>query len=557
MTELKICRNCQSQFEITNADLEFYASVSPVFNGQKYLIFPPTFCPDCRQQRRLAWRNQMHLYKRTCDGSGEKLTSSFHPDNPVKIYKNDYWYSDKWDPKDYARDFDFSRPFLEQYAELIHAVPQLAIETYANENSEYTNQCSFSKNCYLVFESNENENCYYSSNIYECTFCVDCYYITKSELCYQCLDCTNCYALQYSRDCSGCSNSYFLQNCLSCKNCFGCLNLKNKEYYFFNQALSKEEYEQKLQEYQLESYTQIQSLKEHFAKIHLQFPHKYYHGKQNENSVGDYLDNTQNCQFCFDTMTSQDSKFLYNCMDTKNTYDMSVFGLETEFCYDNHSIADGARNILFSDQVWTGVYDILYSRFCIHNSHHLFGCVALKHSSYCILNKQYTKEEYEKLVPRIIEHMKKNEEWGEFIPIKYSIYAYNETEANDQFPLNETESQAKGYPWRDKDSQSSFYQIPDKINEVEDSILQETLVCQKTHKKYKIISQELDFYRQNRIPIPREDYASRYQNYIAQRNKRTLFNRQCLKCQAPIQTTYSPDQPEIVYCEQCYLDSLY
>ncbi len=36
-----------------------------------------------------------------------------------------------------------------------------------------------------------------------------------------------------------------------------------------------------------------------------------------------------------------------------------------------------------------------------------FGCISLRNASYCILNKQYTKEEYEALVPQIIEHMSK------------------------------------------------------------------------------------------------------------------------------------------------------
>jgi hypothetical protein len=37
--------------------------------------------------------------------------------------------------------------------------------------------------------------------------------------------------------------------------------------------------------------------------------------------------------------------------------------------------------------------------------------VGLHDKSYCILNKQYTKEEYEELVPKIIEKMMKDDEW--------------------------------------------------------------------------------------------------------------------------------------------------
>lgn len=55
--------------------------------------------------------------------------------------------------------------------------------------------------------------------------------------------------------------------------------------------------------------------------------------------------------------------------------------------------------------------DAYYCDSC-HNSEYLFGCIGLKRSKYCVLNKQYSKEEYEALVPRIIEHMKKAGEWA-------------------------------------------------------------------------------------------------------------------------------------------------
>jgi hypothetical protein len=51
------------------------------------------------------------------------------------------------------------------------------------------------------------------------------------------------------------------------------------------------------------------------------------------------------------------------------------------------------------------------------------------------LNKQYTKEEYEKLLPKIIAHMKKTGEWGEFFPISISPFNYEETPAMDYYPL--------------------------------------------------------------------------------------------------------------------------
>jgi len=560
----KNCKTCQAQFEITQADLDFYQKVSPSFKGQKYLIPSPTLCPDCRQQRRLAWRNQTNVYINMCSGTKENIFTAFNPQNTFPVYKNDYWYSDNWDPKDYGRDFDFNRPFFEQYAELIHSVPQMALSAFNNENCDYTNQIAFCNNCYLTFESEYNENCYYSSNIWGSNSSMDCLYLKDSELCYQCLDCTNCYKVQYSRDSENCSDSYFLKNCVSCKNCFGCVNLKGKEYHFYNQPLSKEEYEKKIAEYDLGSYRQVLNLKSHFKNFCLQFPNKHYHGKQNENCTGDYLYNNQNCESCFDVNNSQDCKYVYNTRHAKNVQDMTVFGHlnGAELCYENHSIGNGSQNILFSDDVWLDVHDIIYSRFCLQNSHNLFGCAALRHSSYCILNKQYTKEEYEELVPRIIEHMKKTGEWGEFMPAKYSVYSYNETEANDYFPLSREEALAEGYKWYDKSPNNSTVpenksDLADNIKDVDESILGKALTCETSGRKYKIIPQELQFYKDNLIPLPHHSFFTRYTNYISQRNTRTLHQRNCAKCQAKIQTTYSSDKADIVYCEQCYLDTVY
>jgi hypothetical protein len=62
--ETKICKQCNSSFEITDKDLEFYDKISPTFNGEKFEIPAPTLCSDCRQQRRIVWRNERKLYRR-------------------------------------------------------------------------------------------------------------------------------------------------------------------------------------------------------------------------------------------------------------------------------------------------------------------------------------------------------------------------------------------------------------------------------------------------------------------------------------------------------------
>ena len=84
------CTQCSAPFEITEEDLKFYDAISPVFVGVKQSIPPPTLCPDCRQQRRLAMRNSSNLYHRKSDLSGKQIISIYSPINPIRslIRKN-------------------------------------------------------------------------------------------------------------------------------------------------------------------------------------------------------------------------------------------------------------------------------------------------------------------------------------------------------------------------------------------------------------------------------------------------------------------------------------
>ena len=83
--ETKVCKKCSSNFDITDFDLEFYKKVSPKFNWEKFQIPAPTFCPDCRQQRRLSFRNERNLYKRKCDATEKEIISIYSPDKKYLI----------------------------------------------------------------------------------------------------------------------------------------------------------------------------------------------------------------------------------------------------------------------------------------------------------------------------------------------------------------------------------------------------------------------------------------------------------------------------------------
>lgn len=546
------CKNCGNAYPITREDLAFYEEMK---------VPEPVNCPDCRQQRRLAWRNERTLYSRKCDATGTPTLSVFSPDKKVVVYKNDYWYSDQWNAFSYAQDFDFTRPFFQQFQDLLQRVPQLALSTVNTLNCDYVNQCGWSKNCYLIFEADNNENCLYANNMFDCKTCIDNLHVYDCELCYQCIDCRQCYNLKFSQNCSTCTESWFLKNCIGCMNCFGCVNLRNKQYYIYNQKYSKEEYFEKLKLFPIDTVEGLQSLQETFLNYAKQFPHKSIFGVQNEDSSGDYLFNTQRCNSCFDVSKGQDSKYVFNAQNVKKVHDMMVFGHDkgVEYCYENHEIGDSVRNVCFSDQVWSGVSNVWYSKLCMQNSHDLFGCIGLRKASYCILNKQYTKEEYEVLLPKVIAHMQSTGEWGNGFPIWLSPFCYNETCAQEYYPLSKEQALANGYPWKDEDvkiSRPATVQAPLRMSETPDTLVNEVLACSECKKNYKIVAQELTFYRTQNLPIPRKCHDCRHKDRMKQRNPRRLWNRNCMKCGNPIQTSFAPERPEPVFCEPCYLASV-
>src|SRR3990167_6619779 len=107
--DLKNCQNCKESFIITPDDLTFY---------EKMQVPAPTLCPDCRFQRRVLWRAERSLYKRKCDLCQKDIIAVYSTDKPHKVYCRECYHGDQWNPLDHGRDFDFSRPFFEQFKEL-------------------------------------------------------------------------------------------------------------------------------------------------------------------------------------------------------------------------------------------------------------------------------------------------------------------------------------------------------------------------------------------------------------------------------------------------------
>ena len=552
------CTHCKCSFELEEQDRAFLKKVAPAFNNQEFPLPDPEFCPECRLQQRLAWRGELNLFKRKSSYSGKPIITFYPPDAPCSVYTPEEFWSDKWDPCSYGREFDFNRPFFEQFQELLEVAPVLSLTNSQNENCEFINCSAWCKNCYLLAGTNHNEDCYFGNYVNYCTSCVDNNFIDHCELCYECIDCKGCYNLRYSSNCHECRDSSFLYNCRGCKDCFGSVNLVNKQYCYLNEQLTKSQYEEKRAALKLDTRSRVQQAQKYFDAHRLKYPHKFMIGERNDGASGNAINNVKNAHYCFDVSELEDCRYCSWFHQAKDCMDNFAWGMSAEMCYQCMEVGDNSYHVLFSATAFA-CKEVFYS-YCVMNSSNCFGSVGLKRNEYTILNKQYSKEEYQQLVPRIISHMQATGEWGRFFPPDISPLPYNTAITNDYFPLSKDVVNQLGWEWHDFEEEqlpATATPIPDSIQEATDDICRQVLICAETNKPYKVIDQELQFYKTNGIPLPDRSWKARHSARVKRRNPRQLWLRACDKCKKEIRTSFAPERPEIVYCEPCYLSEVY
>lgn len=534
MTQTKSCLRCQVLFDITQADLDFYDKISPTFAWEKFLIPTPTLCPDCRQRRRLSFRNERRLYKRKCDASGKDIISIYVPGSDYIVYDQKIWWSDDRDPMKYGRDFDFTKSFTEQFGELMRVVPRLSLINMNSENSDFCNPWLNNKNCYMVNSITNSEWCFYWRWVDTCDNCFDCYAIEQCQSCSYSIQLKNCFWCHFSSQ---------LQDCSHCRHCVW---LIGKQYCINNIQYSKESY--------FENIGSNFDIKPPIPELFVMWN-----------------------EWCFDCSIIFDSNNCVHCDDVRQSSDLIYCQMVKPWCYDcidctliiwsklNKEVMSTSRveKCIWGMSCRDGV-NIFYCDNC-YNCSDCFWCIWLRNKQYCIFNKQYTKEDYEILVWKIIRHMMQprrdalsarpgesyTERWEFFHP-SLSPFGYNETVAQEYFPLSvdhvgtrldlsdnqqntialsdnnilsddiddgrgkptslqQIDYSQFGYhrstylaPTPQVDKVIKWSELPNTIDEITDDILKMAVLCEVSNKPFRITPQELVFYRKHHIPLPRK-----------------------------------------------------
>ncbi|MFA6585572.1 MAG: hypothetical protein WCS86_00195 [Candidatus Paceibacterota bacterium] len=583
--ENKICQNCKQDFTIEPEDFNFY---------EKIKVPSPTFCPLCRAQRRFAFRNEKKFFRTKSAFSNKDIFSLLPKESQRKIVTEEEWHGDTWDAMEYASEIDFSKPFLKQILDLEKLIPIYNLNCQFMVNSQYSGNATALRNCYLCFNSNHSEDSMYGNAIDSSKDCVDNSHVNHSERCYECFWLENCYQCYFSIICKDSFNLYFCKNCVGSSNCFGCMNLSKSSFCIFNKQYTKEEYEIEIEKMKLNTISGISKAREKARIFWLTKPVKNHQGLKNLNSTGSYVTNCKNVNDSYLIRESENMRYCQymQVSGNKDCYDTSIWGEHMELDYETCLSGENSYNLKFCLNCWPACRN---NEYCINlfSTTDCFGCVGLKKKQYCILNKQYTKEEYEILVEKIKNHMYEMPyvdsqglvyKYGEFFPIEFSAYGYNNSIAFQHFPITKDEAEKRGYLWIEVPHgeytiTKKVSDLPDSIDDVDDNFLREVVECENCKNAFRVLEDELNFLQKEKLPLPTMCHDCRHKRRISDRLEIKLYERSCMckgdfdetgvykntvkhihsdePCGEIFKTGYNPDSKEIVYCEKCYQQEVY
>lgn len=551
----RMCKKCAGKFRIESEDIDFLRMLR---------VPPPTLCPGCREKRRYGYLLRMpRFFKKKCEAPGhtEEVVTLFPPDSPNVIYDVLYWYSDAWDSTLYGIDFNFSGSFFSQFKKLFLSVPHLAVDRdLTATNCDYTVGGKWAKNNYYCGGGYKSEDCMYSPNPRFSKYCVDCTDIWNSEFCFASVNVERSSRCIFIVDSANCLDSAFLYDCRNCSNCFLSSNLRNRSYVFQNEQLSREEYRKKVRGIHLGEREVFGVYKGLFDEIFEKSVHRAVTNTNIVNSVGDRLTDCKNCFNTFDGSVGENLRYVHSFNLIRDSMDILFAAENAEKCYEC-GIAVGSY-LKFSLYMRSSM-EMEYCSDC-QNCKNCFGCVGLRNKSFHIFNKPYSEEKYWETVDKIKLKMLENGEYGEFFDLSLGLIPYQSTNGQYYFPLSEESAREQDIPWYPEPEPnmptgmefiSGNSRFLGDIRGVPDDIIQKAILSEKTNRPFRVLSQEMSFYRKMNVPFPAEHPWERILSRKKYQHRMELSDFTCPKCGEKSFSIYTPEEQEKlkVFCEKCYL----
>ena len=543
----------------------FAISPEEVAAFQRHEVPLPAISPEERLRRLLSFRNDSRFYWRECSASSERIFSAYPPNAPYPVVAEDIWWSDRWDGLQFAQEFDFGSAFFEQLHELWKKAPRPAAHVRDSSSVKASHRVTNCHECFLVWDCRDSTNSFYSHHLSDCQHCADCFYCRGCRNCYECVDCHACDSLLFSEHAHLCSESAFLFNCSKCDHCLFCANLEGCSYYVFNEKVTPEEFERFRNEWELSERARREAAYERFREFLKDVPTPHLYQTSSTNVSGNYIFSSKDVTrsfFCENVEDTFGGFFLTDAKEILDSYGFPSSGLQR--VSQSVSVGYGAKEVYNSVECWKDVERLDYCFYCEESSD-LFACAGLRGKQYCILNKQYSKNDYHDKRDELVTHLRAKKMWRVSLPTVFSDFAYNQSSANDVMPLNKIQAEMMKFAWAGEDEfvrpsqllgssgtspAERFQDVPtsvDSLSEVD--LSQAVFLCELSGKPYQFTQQETELYRRQQVAPPSRSFEQRYRERLQRLAFRGLQEATSSVSEKEFVTSFSKSWPQPVVDE--------
>ena len=530
---------------------------------QQFHVPPSSVDPFLRMKYLLGFGTGVSIWWNKHAYTGQPLLSYIHPDNPLTVI------SDKeWSNSDFRQDEEIrtDQPFFDQMWKLAQTISSGAMLDDGTNINCLSVDAIHSRDCFMVFGGFSNTDLTYAAVSFEDEQCVDIVNTANSRRCFSTNHIQRCYACHDCFETNDCLSSGFLFDCHNCEYCFGATNKRHKKYLWFNEQLSKEEWETRRKTLDLSSYRLYKSYQQRFFTLvrdQAVWPSFFHMGS--EQSTGEYLMRCVRAQESFWLVDCQD---VFRCWSSGNLSQCAFVTWsgkgEGSYMTCNGMYIHGLKYCL---QCWRSS-DLEYCFNC-HECEYCFGCVGLMKKQYCIFNKQYSEEAYWQKVDELKCAMLDRGEYGEFFPACFSqpgfcfslgqvFLGYSEQELKTfHAPLFDP---AKGNVFAPQQIDASHalttLQIPDVLKEAK-NFVGKPIFDPMINRPYSVLPKEYAFYEEYGLPFPQEHFLSRLQSLIRTSNTPHPEQSICAQCCKEISIyTNQIFEDRRILCQVCYLSYL-
>ena len=498
--------------------------------------------------------------------TGKPILTFHHPGSGVRVLPDQEWLSK--DFSEIVMDYHPDRSFFEQMRELQLRIPcRSAYNTVEPENSIALVSIS-DKNSYFVLAC-KSISCFYSTVLTDGEDTSEAVNSSNITSCHNVMHCQRMFRCQYVRESMDCLDSAFLFDCRNCKNCFGATNKRNREYIFFNEQLSKDAYEKRMEEIDLGKRSVVETYSQKFDELlggDTVWPEGFI--EKCGDSTGEYLAGATNCHNCYYSEKNAKDCFwaawpISNC--ERCVFTLGMWSGSTDIY---HSMTQPMCSGMKFSWRCNQCQDCEYCMMC-QNCTNCFGCIGLNRKEFCIFNKQYSEEAYWKKLDEVKCHLLDRGEYGEFFPVLMSTAYSPECGAVEYCGATENDLKAMGGQWFPVDALGALGEVvdpstivkakdvPDSIDDVGEEWVGRPIYDGASERKFAFLRPEIEHYRKLRVAPPTKHIVRRM-NELVQSGQLAAFEmRACSGCGKEIRTSKNVRYPDRkIYCRACYLHYL-